>query len=94
MKQLNEVKLWKQQMDEESRQAVLDTLIAAQISGLEKLMENNGAYVKSALAYNHCVGLIEQLKYHSAMAFQDPEKGLDKNIHPNDNLGHPLVEKL
>jgi hypothetical protein len=76
MKPLNEVLHLNKQVDAESRQAVLDTLILAQIQGLEKIMENNGAYVKSALAYNHCVGLIGQLKYYASAAYREPELSL------------------
>lgn len=80
MKPLSEVQHWQKQLDEQSRQAALDTLIANQITGLEKMMENNGAYVKSPLAYNRCVGLIEQLKYWSMAAFQTPEDMIDQQL--------------
>ena len=78
MKPLNEVQHWQKQLDEQSRQAALDFFIANQIKGLEKLMENNGAYVKSPLAYNLCVGLIEQIKYWSAAAFQMPDDNMNQ----------------
>ena len=38
MKKLDEVKAIKEQLNEENRQAVLDTLIAIQIEGLEKIL--------------------------------------------------------
>jgi hypothetical protein len=72
MKKLEEVKAIKEQLNEENRQAVLDTLIAIQIEGLEKILEGNGGYVKSAMAYNMCAGLIDQLKYYSSACFRDP----------------------
>jgi len=81
MKLLNEVQHWKKEFDEESRQTALDTIILAQIQGLEKLMENNGAYVKSALAYNQCVGLIAQLKHYSAACYRPPEQSIDLQIY-------------
>ena len=77
MKPLNEVQHWQKQSDEETRQTTLDTLIASQIAGLEKLMENNGAYVKSPLAYNMCVGLIDQLKYYAYASFRDAENAIN-----------------
>lgn len=89
MKPLNEVQHWKKELDEESRQTALDTIIAAQIQGLEKLMENNGVHVKSALAYNRCVGLIEQLKYYSHAAFRPADRTLDRDINPADDTFKP-----
>ena len=83
MKPLNEVQHWKKEFDAESRQAALDMMIAAQISGLEKLMENNGAHVKSALAYNRCVGLIEQLKCYAHASYREPNPLLDRDFHPS-----------
>lgn len=76
MKKINEVQVLQSQLSEESRQAALSILIANQIQGLEKLMEGNTAHVKSALAYNQCVGLIEQIKYYSEAAFQLPQENL------------------
>lgn len=90
MKPLNEVQHWKKQFDEESRQAALDMLISTQIQGLEKLMEGNGAHVKSALAYNRCVGLIEQLKYYAYAAYRPADKTLDREINPADDTFKPL----
>lgn len=71
MKPLNEVKNLQEQVGEESRQAVLDTLIALQINGLERLIETNGAHVKSPLNYNLTASLIEQLKYYAPASFRD-----------------------
>ena len=71
MKPLNEVQNLQKQIGEESRQAVLDTLIALQINGLERLIETNGAHVKSPLSYNLTAGLIEQLKYYAPASFRD-----------------------
>jgi hypothetical protein len=76
MKKIDEVKVLQSQLSEESRQAALAILIANQIAGLEKLMEGNTAHVKSVLAYNQCVGLIEQIKYYSEAAFQSPQENL------------------
>jgi hypothetical protein len=76
MKKINEVKALQSQLSEESRQAALAILIANQIEGLEKLMEGNTAHVKSVLAYNQCVGLIEQVKYYSGAAFNTPDENL------------------
>ena len=76
MKKINEVKVLQSQLSEESRQAALSILIANQIAGLEKLMEGNTAHVKSVLAYNQCVGLIEQVKYYSGAAFSTPNENL------------------
>lgn len=91
MKPLNEVQHWQKQFDEQSRQAALDMIITNQIIGLEKLMENNGAYVKSPLAYNLCSGLIEQLKYWALAAYQTPENHIkqSKGIPPNPD-GAPI----
>ena len=80
MKPLDVVKHLDEVLNGESRQTALDTLILAQIQGLEKLMESNGAHVKSALAYNHCVGLIEQLKYYAPAAFQESEQNLVEQL--------------
>lgn len=77
MKPLDEIQHWQKQFDEETRQTSLDTLIASQIAGLEKLIENNGAYVKSPLAYNMCVGLIDQLKYYAHASFRDAENTIN-----------------
>ena len=71
MKPLNEVKNLQEQIGEESRQAVLDTLIGLQIEGLERLLETNGAHVKSPLNYNTTAGLIDQLKYYAPASFRD-----------------------
>ena len=71
MKPLNEVQNLQKQIGEESRQAVLDTLIALQINGLERLIETNGAHVKSPLNYNLTASLIEQLKYYAPASFRD-----------------------
>lgn len=76
MKKIDEVKSLQSQLSEESRQAALSILMANQIAGLEKLMEGNTAHVKSVLAYNQCVGLIEQVKYYSQAAFQTPDENL------------------
>ena len=76
MKKINEVQILQSQLSEESRQMALDMLIATQIEGLEKLMENNTAHVKSVLAYNQCVGLIEQIKYYSSASFKSPQNNL------------------
>ena len=76
MKKIDEVKVLQSQLSEESRQAALAILIANQIAGLEKLMEGITAHVKSVLAYNQCVGLIEQIKYYSEAAFQLPQENL------------------
>jgi hypothetical protein len=81
MRPLNEVQHWKKELDEASRQAALDTMILAQIQGLEKLMEGNGAHVKSALAYNQCVGLIQQLKHYATACYRPPEQSLDRQIY-------------
>ena len=91
MKPLNEVQHWQKQFDEQSRQAALDIIITNQITGLEKLMENNGAYVKSPMAYNLCVGLIEQLKYWALAAYQSPENHIEQSrgIPPNRD-GTPI----
>ena len=80
MKKLDEVKHWKVQLDEEYRQNALDMLIAAQITGLEKLVENNGAYVKSAMAYNMLVGLVEQVRYYAHACFRKGEENLDQEM--------------
>jgi hypothetical protein len=80
MKPLNEVEHWKIELDEESRQAALDTMILAQIKGLEKLMENNGAHVKSPVAYNVCVGLVDQLRYYALASFRSAEQTLDREM--------------
>ena len=79
MKKINEVQALQSQLSEESRQAALAILIANQIEGLEKLMEGNTAHVKSVLAYNQCVGLIEQVKYYSGAAFQNPHDLVEIN---------------
>lgn len=91
MKPLNEVQHWQKQFNEESRQAALDIIISNQIKGLEKLMENNGAYVKSPMAYNLCVGLIEQLKYWAPAAYQIPNDNInrEKGLPPNPD-GRPV----
>jgi hypothetical protein len=81
MKPFNEVQHWKKEFDEEARQKTLDTIIAVQILGLEKLIENNGAYVKSPLAYNILAGLIDQVKYYAYAAFIEPEKMLDREMN-------------
>ena len=81
MKRLDEVSNWKAQVDEEHRQSALDMLITAQIQGLEKLMETNGAYVKSPLAYNMVVGLVDQLKYYTLASFRSGEEMLDREMH-------------
>lgn len=84
MKPLNEVQHWKKQLDEESRQATLDTMIAEQIRILERLIENNGAYVKSPMAYNMTAGLLEQLKFHTASIFRGDEMNLnlERTLYP------------
>ena len=87
MKKLDEVKTIKEQLNEENRQSVLDSLIAIQIEGLEKLLEGNGGYVKSAMAYNMCAGLIDQLKYYSSECFRDPNNLLPKEPVWSDFLG-------
>ena len=78
MKPLNEVKNLQEQINEESRQATLDTLIDLQIQGLERLLETNGRRVKSPMAYNTCVSLIAQLKYYAPASFRDGGLSLDK----------------
>jgi hypothetical protein len=82
MKQLNEVAHIKAQLSAEERQAALDYHLIAQLQGFEKMMENNGAYVQSPVAYNHCIGLIDQLKYYALASFRPAEGFLDP-----DNLG-------
>jgi hypothetical protein len=86
MKPLNEVNHWKNQISEESRQAALDTMILAQIKGLERLIENNGAYVKSALAYNMTAGLIEQLKYYATASFHLAENTINRDINSVESI--------
>ena len=88
MKKLNEVEKIKTQLSEESRQAVLDDLITKQIETLEKMLENNGGYVKSPVAYNMCAGLIDQLKFYSIACFKDPS-----NLIPAEKDFRTLVEK-
>lgn len=70
MKTLDEAKLLREQMSEESRQVTLDATIAAQIQILERLLESNAGYVKSPLSYNACAGFLEQLKHHAPAAFR------------------------
>jgi hypothetical protein len=73
MRPLDEIKNLREQIGEESRQAVLDTLIELQIKSLERLLETNGAHVKSPMAYNTVVSLIEQLKYYAPATFRETE---------------------
>lgn len=77
MKRLEEAKLLKEQISEESRQATLDTMIAQQIAALEKLFETNAAHVKDPLAYNMVAGLIDQIKAWAPSPFILPERNLD-----------------
>jgi hypothetical protein len=80
MKPLKEVEHWKIEFNEEARQAALDTMIEAQIRGLERLLENNGAHVKSPMAYNTCASLIEQLKYYAPACFRSGEFNFDEEV--------------
>lgn len=80
MKKLDEVAMWKEKMSEQSRQTTLDTVLRNNIEAYEKIMEGNVEHVKSILAYNFCVGLVEQLKYYSMAAFQLPEEYLIGHI--------------
>jgi hypothetical protein len=89
MKPLNEVKNLREQIGEESRQAVLDTLIELQIKSLERLLETNGAHVKSPMAYNTCASLIEQLKYYAPAAFRETELNFE-NEQKKAVFGTPL----
>lgn len=92
MKPLNEVKNWEEQNNEELRQVALDMMIEAQIKGLERLMETNGSRVKSPLAYNLCVGLIEQLKYYAPAAFKTGEVMFNNEFEAG-LAGKPLFGK-
>jgi hypothetical protein len=77
MKPLQEAKILEVQVSKESRQATLDTMIASQISVLERLLETNAKDVQSPVAYNLCAGLIDQLKHHAPACFRSPEENLD-----------------
>ena len=92
MKPLDEVKNLHDQVSEESRQAVLDTLIELQIKSLERLLESNGRHVKSPLAYNTTASLIEQLKYYAPAAFRNTELNFDDEQQKSVN-GIPLYGK-
>lgn len=92
MKSLDEVKNLSEQIDQDSRQAVLDTLIDLQIKSLERLLETNGRYVKSPMAYNTCASLIEQLKYYAPAAFRETEINFDAEKQAGFN-GQPLYGK-
>ena len=92
MRPLDEVKNLQEQIGEESRQAVLDTLIELQIKSLERLMESNGRYVKSPMAYNTCASLISQLKYYAPAAFRTGEMNFDAEKQAGFN-GIPLHGK-
>ena len=91
MKKLNEVQHLQIEIDAEVRQAALNTMILAQIQGLEKLMETNGAYVKSPLAYNMVVGLVEQLKYYAVSSFLDAEQTLDREMYPQNEENQKMT---
>lgn len=93
MKRLDEVSNWKAQVDEEHRQTTLDMLITAQIQGLEKLMETNGAYVKSPLAYNMVAGLVDQLKYYTRASFRSGEEMLDREMNAYNPYEPPRFGK-
>ena len=92
MRPLNEVKNLQEQIGEESRQAVLDTLIELQIKSLERLLETNGAHVKSPMAYNTVASLIGQLKYYAPAAFRETELNYD-NEQVKQFAGIPLYGK-
>lgn len=92
MKPLDEVKNLQEQIDEDSRQVVLDTLIELQIKSLERLLESNGRHVKSPMAYNTCVSLIEQLKYYAPASFRESEINFDAEVQKAFN-GTPLYGK-
>ena len=92
MKPLDEVKNLHDQVSEESRQAVLDTLIELQIKSLERLLESNGRHVKSPLAYNSSASLIEQLKYYAPASFRESNINFDAEKQAGFN-GTPLYGK-
>jgi hypothetical protein len=93
MKPLDEVKNLQEQIGEESRQAVLDTLIELQIKSLERLLESSGRHVKSPMAYNTCASLIEQLKYYAPAAFRTGEINFEAEKQAGFD-GTPLFGKL
>lgn len=92
MRPLDEVKNLNEQIGEDNRQAVLDTLIELQIKSLERLLETNGRHVKSPLAYNTCASLISQLKYFAPAAFRSSEANFDAEKQAGFN-GTPLYGK-
>lgn len=92
MKPLNEVKAWEGQVSEELRQATLDTMIELQIKSLERTLESNVAHVKSAMAYNTCAGLIDQLRYYAPAIFRTGELNLDMEKQAGFS-GTPLYGK-
>lgn len=92
MKPLDEVKNLNDQLGEDSRQAVLDTLIELQIKSLERLLETNGRHVKSPMAYNTCASLLEQLKYYAPASFRETEFNFDAEKQAGFN-GTPLFGK-
>ncbi len=92
MRPLDEIKNLRDQIGEDSRQAVLDTLIELQIKSLERLLETNGRHVKSPMAYNTCASLIEQLKYYAPACFRETEVNFDAEVQKAFN-GQPLYGK-
>ena len=92
MRPLDEVKNLNEQIDRDSRQAVLDTLIELQIKSLERLLESNGRHVQSPMAYNTCASLITQLKYYAPACFRPTEANFDAEKQAGFN-GQPLYGK-
>ena len=84
MKPLEEAKLLESQISKESRQAMLDIMIANQINVLERMLETNAKDVQSPMSYNLCAGLLDQLKHYAPACFRSSdinlaaENGLDK----------------
>lgn len=69
MKPLNEVTVINEQRRKLERIQAVQLMLLQQIKVIEDIMENNNDLVKSAMAYNHSAGLIEQLKLHACAAF-------------------------
>jgi hypothetical protein len=93
MKRLDVVAGLQAELSEENRLAALHAMLEGQMNALERLLENNAAYVKDPGAWNVVAGFIDQLRFYAPRVFYTAETNLDWAQKQEGVPAHPLFGK-
>lgn len=69
MKKISDIQTFDKIARERDKVTAIQMMLLQQIENVGSIMERNSDLVKNPYAYNHCAGLLEQLRLHAFSAF-------------------------